>query len=135
MDIKHLTPDYAVSEQILVEDVAALKEAGFAVVICNRPDHENPPELHMAMIRAAVEAAGMRFVENPIQGGGFGADAIALQKATLAETDGPVFAYCRSGTRSSFVWALSMARELPAEAILEAGASAGYDLSSLAPYL
>ncbi|MDE3029426.1 MAG: TIGR01244 family phosphatase, partial [Paracoccaceae bacterium] len=40
MEIRALTPDYAVSPQIEPADVAAIKAAGYTTVICNRPDRE-----------------------------------------------------------------------------------------------
>lgn len=130
MDIRHLTPTFAVSPQIALEDVAALKEAGFTTVICNRPDAEVPPELGSAAMQAAVEAAGMTFVLNPVDGAAMTMENVESQGAA-ADGDGPVFAYCRSGTRSSIVWALSRAGTMDTDAILSACAAGGYDLGHL----
>ena len=59
----------------------------------------------------------------------------AMQKA-LAEADGPVLAFCRSGTRSTFVWALARGFEGDDPAVLtEKAAKAGYDISPIAPLL
>ena len=46
--------------------------------------------------------------------------------------DAPVLAYCRSGTRSTLLWALTMARSgmHPAE-IAEKAANAGYDIAPI----
>ena len=130
MDIRHLTPTFAVSPQIAPEDAAELKEAGFTTVICNRPDHEVTPDIAAAAMQAAVEAAGMRFVLNPVDGAAMTLDNVEAQGAA-AEGDGPVFAYCRSGTRSSIVWALSQAGKMETDAILAACAAGGYDLGHL----
>ncbi|MBE3639201.1 TIGR01244 family sulfur transferase [Mangrovicoccus algicola] len=135
MQIAHLTPDYAVSPQISTEDVAALKAAGFTTVICNRPDHEVPPGLQAEALRAAVEAAGMTFVHNPVEGGTLGEEAVPVQREALEDAQGPVFAYCRSGNRSSVAWALAMAPRMPVDDILAAARAAGYDLGGLRPYL
>ncbi|MEY3954790.1 MAG: hypothetical protein RL229_190, partial [Pseudomonadota bacterium] len=43
----------------------------------------------------------------------------------------PVFAYCRTGTRCSTLWALSHAKKLPIDEILNKTQIAGYDLSPL----
>jgi uncharacterized protein (TIGR01244 family) len=110
MDIRYLSPDYAVSPQIEPRDVARLKEAGFTTVICNRPDEEIPEALHAEALRAAVEGAGMTFVVNPIAKGGMSEENIAAQTAAMAGAAGPVFAYCASGNRSSIVWALTQRR-------------------------
>ncbi|WP_108263606.1 TIGR01244 family sulfur transferase [Mangrovicoccus ximenensis] len=135
MQIAYLTPDYAVSPQITIEDVAALKAAGFTTVICNRPDHEIPPIYQAQSIRPVVEAAGMTFIDNPIEGGTLGETAVPVQRGAIEAADGPVFAYCRSGNRSSVAWALSMAPDMPVAEILAAAQKAGYDLNGLRPYL
>ena len=68
MDIRQITPDYAVSPQIEPADIAAIKAAGFRTVICNRPDEEVTAELGAAAMRDAAEAAGLAFVDNPVNG-------------------------------------------------------------------
>lgn len=130
MEIRQLTPDFAVSPQITSEDVEALKDAGFTTVVCNRPDHEVTPDIGAEAIRAAVEAAGMRFVLNPVDGAAMTLENVEAQGAA-AQGDGPVFAYCRSGTRSSIVWALSQAGKMPTDDILAACAAGGYDMAHL----
>jgi uncharacterized protein (TIGR01244 family) len=131
MDIRRITPGYAVSPQIAPEDVAAIAAAGFTTIICNRPDHEVGPELQADAIRAAAEAAGLAFVPNPVENGAMTMDMVTGQGDAIAAAPGPVFAYCRSGTRSSIVWALSRAGQEPTDAILQAAAAAGYDLAGL----
>jgi uncharacterized protein (TIGR01244 family) len=133
MDIRRITPDYAVSPQIEPEDLPAIAAQGFRVVVCNRPDAENPSELSAAVMRIATEAAGLRFVDNPVTHPTMTAERIAAQAAALE--DGPVLAYCASGTRSSVLWSLAQAGRIPAEEILTATARAGYDLSALRPRL
>ncbi len=58
-------------------------------------------------------------------------DMVTTQGDTLAKADGPVFAWCRSGTRSTIVWALSQAGQQPTDALVQAAADAGYDLSGV----
>ena len=134
MDFARITPDYAVAPQIAPEDAEAVRAAGFTDVVCNRPDEEVPPDLSADALQAACEAAGLRFHRNPVRNGALGEAEVAAQRAAIAAADGPVLAYCRSGTRSAAVWALG-ARELDADAILAATSRAGYDLSGLRPHL
>ncbi|MCY1125583.1 TIGR01244 family sulfur transferase [Frigidibacter sp. RF13] len=134
MEIRHLTESYAVSPQIAPEDVAALKAAGFVRVICNRPDREIPPELHSEAMRKAVEAAGLEFVDNQIVPGDFSPAILARQAEAMA-ADGPVFAYCASGNRSSIAWALTQAGKRPADELIGAAARWGYNLEQLRPML
>lgn len=131
MEIRSLTPGYAVSAQIEPADVPGLKAAGFTTVICNRPDAEVPAELAAAALKIAVEAAGMRFVDNPVATTGASEVNIAAQAAALAGATGPVFAYCRSGHRSAVTWVLSQAGRTPAQTLITAAARGGYDLGSL----
>lgn len=135
MDIRYLSPDYAVSPQIEPGDAARLKEAGFTTVICNRPDEEIPADLHADRVRAAVEAAGMTFVLNPISKGGMSEDNIASQTNAMAAAPGPVFAYCASGNRCSIVWALSQAGTQSTDALIGAAAQHGYQLDPLRPMI
>jgi uncharacterized protein (TIGR01244 family) len=46
-----------------------------------------------------------------------------------------VLAFCRSGTRSTTLWALSQAGKLPAHEIIAQAARAGYDMSHLLGHL
>jgi uncharacterized protein (TIGR01244 family) len=127
MEIRHLTDLYAVSPQILPEDVATLKAAGFVRVICNRPDGEIPEALHASQMRKIVESAGMDFVDNQVVPGNFSPEIVATQAAAM-QANGPVFAYCASGNRSSVVWALSQAGMVPADDLIATAARWGYNL-------
>ncbi|WP_347310252.1 TIGR01244 family sulfur transferase [Defluviimonas sp. SAOS-178_SWC] len=133
MEIRYLTDDYAVSPQIAPEDVAAIRAAGFTTVIDNRPDGEIPPQLHTDPMRAAVEAAGLRFVVNPVIGGAISDQNVTAQRAAIDTAEGPVFAYCASGNRSSIVWAMSQAGRAPTDTLIETAARWGYNLEPFRP--
>lgn len=135
MQLRQVTPRYFVSPQISAEDVPALAEAGFTHVICNRPDVEVPPSHQAAAIGAAVEAAGMTFLVNPLTHDTMTPDRTTLQRETLETAEGKVLAYCASGTRSTVAWTLSHAGDLGADGVLQAAAEAGYDLGALRPRL
>ncbi len=135
MDIRRITPDYAVAPQIEPADMAALAEAGFRAVINNRPDAEIPPELQSDAMRRAAEAAGLAYVENPVINGGLTLEMVIAQGAAVAGADGPVLAWCRTGTRSSIVWALAQAGKMPTGEILGKLRAAGYDLPQLGPQI
>jgi len=105
MNYRQITPDYAVSPQISIDDVAEIKQAGFRSVICNRPEGEDPGQPSVASIKAAVEAAGLAFRWIPVLSGQMTAENVADQAAALDEIEGPVLAYCRSGTRCTNLYA------------------------------
>ncbi|MCC5984262.1 MAG: TIGR01244 family phosphatase [Rhodobacteraceae bacterium] len=133
MEIRPIADGYAVSPQITPEDVAAIRDAGFTTVICNRPDGEIPPEVQAEAIRAAVEGAGLRFVLNPVVGGAITMDNVEAQGAALEDSAGPVLAYCASGNRSSIVWALALAGKRPTDELIAAGTRYGYALEQFRP--
>jgi len=135
MDIRAITPDYAVSPQIEPQDLPAIKAAGYVTVIDNRPDGEIPPHLHADTMRKAAEALGLTFVANPVIGGAMTMDNVAAQGAAIAASPGPVFAYCASGNRSSVVWALSQAGKRPVDELVGLPARFGYQLDHLRPQI
>ncbi|MBY6006647.1 TIGR01244 family phosphatase [Salipiger bermudensis] len=135
MAMIELTPGYSVAPQIALEDMQAAADAGVTLVICNRPDEEVPPELsHRAMEEAAREA-GLDFAYIPVTNEGLTLDQVTRQAELLAKAEGPVLAYCRSGTRCSIVWAMGKAGELPVDEILATTAKAGYQLEGIRPTL
>ena len=131
MDIRALTPTYAVSPQIDLSDLTAIKAAGYTTVIDNRPDGEIPAHLHTPHMQAAAESLGLRFVANPVIGGALTMENVAVQAQAMAEATGPVFAYCASGNRCSVVWALMSAKDRPADELIGIPAQHGYNLGHL----
>ncbi|MDV7143509.1 TIGR01244 family sulfur transferase [Tropicimonas sp. TH_r6] len=135
MDIRALTDVYAVSPQITPEDIPAIAAAGFRRIICNRPDEEVVDGLRSEHVRLAAEAAGLEFVAIPLaQGDSFSSDIIR-QRDAIADAEGPVLAYCASGTRSTIVWMFLSARSQPVGDLLECANRAGYPLAALRPQL
>ncbi|MFZ1468914.1 MAG: TIGR01244 family sulfur transferase [Paracoccaceae bacterium] len=131
MDIRPLTPDYAVSPQIEIADLAAIKAAGFGVVINNRPDGEIPPHLHAAEMGRAAQALGLVFVVNPVIGGALTLQNVTAQAQAMEQAVGPVLAYCASGNRCSVVWALTQAGCRPTDELIAVPAQYGYALDHL----
>ncbi|MFC3568475.1 TIGR01244 family sulfur transferase [Paracoccus sp. TOH] len=134
MDLRQLTPDLAVSAQIQPEDLPALAEAGFRVLINNRPDDEVGPGEDDETMRQAAEAAGIRYFFNPFTPGRITPDLISAQAEALS-APGPKLAYCRSGNRSTVLWALAQAGQEPVADLIETAARAGYDLSGMRPLI
>lgn len=104
MEIRQITDDYAVSPQIAVTDIAAIKEAGFRSIVCHRPDGEQPGQPSAADIAVAAEAADLIFRHIPFVGGQMTDADVAAMVAALDEIPGPVFAFCRSGARSTNIF-------------------------------
>jgi uncharacterized protein (TIGR01244 family) len=123
--------------QISLADVAAAKALGVTMIINNRPDGEEPNAPQGADIEAATNAAGMAYVAIPVTHAGFSHPQIdAMNAAIVAANDGKVLAYCRSGTRSTLLWALAQAAKGESPRVIAAKAGdAGYDVSPISMML
>lgn len=135
MDARMITPAYSVSPQILPEDMADIAARGFVTVICNRPDAEVPPDIHADVMAQAAAQAGLAFHALPLTHQTMTPENIARQRALIEGSQGPVLAYCASGTRSSVIWALGEAGHSPVDQVLAATRAAGYALDNLRPTL
>ncbi|HEX6114894.1 MAG TPA: TIGR01244 family sulfur transferase [Geminicoccaceae bacterium] len=135
MKIAKLTPFLAVSPQIAEADLGALAAQGFRAVINNRPDGEAEDQPESAALAAAAGRVGLEYRRVPVVSGKITDDDVASFAQALDEVKGPVLAFCRTGTRSTTLWALAEARHLAPEAILATAAEAGYDLAALKPRL
>ncbi|GAO54923.1 TIGR01244 family sulfur transferase [Novosphingobium sp. MD-1] len=119
------------SPQITVADVAEAKALGIAVIINNRPEDESDDQTPGAAIEAAAREAGIAYHAIPVTHAGFAAWQVeAMRKALDQAGDQPVLAYCRSGTRSTLLWALAEAAAGRNPSRIAAGAAgAGYDIT------
>ncbi len=107
MDIKKLDDDVAVLAQPTAAAVAELRQAGFAALICNRPDDEAAGQPGFAEIAAEAERLGMQARYLPVVPGKITPADGAAFAALLAELPKPVAAYCRTGNRSETLWKLA----------------------------
>ena len=107
MDISKITDDYAVTPQILADDVANIAAADFLTVICTRPDGEEPGQPMAAEIAAACAKAGLAFHHIPVSSMPIPPVDVRRHRNIVEESAGPVLAYCRSGQRSIVIWQAS----------------------------
>ncbi|WP_029042297.1 TIGR01244 family sulfur transferase [Cucumibacter marinus] len=135
MELKTINDRVSVSGQIQPSDLDAIKEAGFVMVVNNRPDGEAPDQPTGAEIKSRAEALGLTYVEIPMGREGVTPDMIEATRNALDSAAGKVLCYCRTGTRSTTLWALSQSGALPAEEILSSASKAGYDMNHLSAYL
>jgi uncharacterized protein (TIGR01244 family) len=135
LELKRINEHVSVSPQISPDDVAAIKAAGFVAIVNNRPDGESPDQPPSAVIEKAAHDAGLAYHYIPLGREGVTPEMVEETKSVLEGSAGPVFCYCRSGTRSTTLWALSQAGKQPATEIISAAANAGYDMSHLAGHL
>lgn len=135
MSFRTVTEDFSAFGQVQVEDLQLAVDQGFKSLIINRPDGEDPGQPTAAETTQAAEALGLEVRFIPLISGQLTLEHIEQTKAALAEMPGPILAHCRSGMRSTTLWALASKGVLSADEIISAAANAGYDLSGLRPNL
>ena len=131
-DFRRVTDELSVAPQISVADVAEAARQGFTTIINNRPDGEEPGQPTSAQIEAAAKAAGLAYAHVPVRGGP-GPDQVAAVREVVDHAEGPVLAFCRSGTRSIVTWSIGQAQSgaLSRGDLVGLGRQAGYDLSGV----
>lgn len=75
----------------------------------------------------------MEFAYLPVTPQGATMETVRELSQLLGEPHGPVLAYCRSGTRSTTLWALAEAGRVDTNEILSQANAAGYDLGGMRP--
>jgi uncharacterized protein (TIGR01244 family) len=129
-DFRRLSPTVLASPQITVDDVVEAARLGVGLIVNNRPEDESPDQTPGTTIEQAARAAGIGYVAIPVTHAGFSAPQVAAMRTALDDAgERTVLAYCRSGTRSTLLWALAEARAgQDPDALTSAAAAAGYDL-------
>ncbi|OOG48638.1 TIGR01244 family sulfur transferase [Rhodanobacter sp. C01] len=133
MQIHPLADQLSVAAQIDVGDIATLAAQGFRSVINNRPDGEAAAQPASALLETAARQAGLVYRHIPVVSGQLSDAQVQVFAEALDMLPRPTLAFCRTGTRSTMLWALQASG--PADAILQIAQEAGYDLSALRPRL
>ncbi|EGF33272.1 Oxidoreductase (flavoprotein) [Oxalobacteraceae bacterium IMCC9480] len=131
MDIRPLAAGLSVSPQILPADLAAIAQAGFRAIICNRPDGEGADQPLFAELARAAQEAGLEAHYLPAESGKVTDEQGAAFGALLANLPKPVLAYCRTGMRSTTMWALAAAGKQTLPQVLAAAQQAGFDMKGV----
>jgi len=125
-----------VNGQISPEDVAELKALGVTLIVNNRPDGEDVGQPTSGEIEAAAKAAGIDYRHVPIARGMGPSDVEAMCEAIHAAGDGKMFAFCRSGNRSTLAWAVAKSEDgASREELNRCASQAGFDLGPVAHLL
>ena len=131
MKFAKINNELTVSDQITIEDLKEIQAQGYKTIFCNRPDQESEGQLTFLTIEKEAQNLGIKAIHQPVIGGQISDDDIAQFGSSFELAQKPIFAYCRTGTRCSMLWALSQAKTLPIDEVLNKTQIAGYDLSSL----
>jgi uncharacterized protein (TIGR01244 family) len=125
-----------VGGQIEPGDIARLKAEGVTMIVNNRPDDEEPGQPRAAEIEQAARAAGLDYRFVPVGHSGLSADQVQAMAEAIEAAEGRMLAFCRSGTRSTYLWALARAQQGEAgSALIGKAAAAGYDLRPIGALL
>jgi sulfide:quinone oxidoreductase len=131
MKFAKINNELTVSDQITIEDLKEIQAQGYKTIFCNRPDQESEGQLAFSVIEKEAQSIGIKAIHQPVIGGQISDDDISQFGSSFELAQKPVFAYCRTGTRCSTLWALSHAKKMPIDEILNKTQIAGYDLSPL----
>ena len=133
---RKLTNDIYTAPQIGVAEIAEAAALGVTLIINNRPEDESDDQTAGAEIEAAALAAGMDYVAIPVTHSGFSEPQVQAMADALEGATGGVLAYCRSGTRSTLLWALAESSQGgDPDALTNMAAKAGYDVSPIRPLM
>ena len=133
-EFKSLTETMLAAGQIAPDDVARAKDAGVTVIINNRPDDEAPGQPAGSEIAAAARRAGIDYVAIPVSSAGFSLPQVDSMAAAIDGAEGKVLAFCRTGTRSTLLWAMTQAKAgRDIDTVAGEAQAAGYDISAVRP--
>lgn len=138
MQFAKISDNFSAAGQLRPEDMAEVAAQGFKTVINNRPDGEGGPEQPSSeACRAAAEEAGLTYHYIPMTTQTLSVELLGDFHRAVTDSPQPVLAHCRSGARSTALWALNEAsyngREV--EEVIRRAKEAGYDLSNMQPLL
>ncbi|CAG9294942.1 protein tyrosine phosphatase family protein [Celerinatantimonas diazotrophica] len=128
MEIHQITKQLSVCPQLTVDEIKTIHQLGYQTIICNRPDGEQPEQPKAEDLKQAAEELGMTFIFQPIVNGQIEFSDGTEFLSYLESSNTPILAYCRTGTRSTILWALSQHNRLSAEQIRQQTLAAGYKI-------
>jgi sulfide:quinone oxidoreductase len=131
MDIHTLGADLSVAPQIHPADVAELAKAGFRSIICNRPDGEASDQPGYSEIERVAAEHGLQVRYLPAESGKVTDEQGRAFGQLMTELPKPVLAFCRTGMRSTTMWALWQGAQMPLPQIMGRAAKAGFDLKGV----
>lgn len=100
-DFRVLDDNISVSGQILLEQMSEIAAKGYKSIICNRPDGEAFDQPDFALVSVAAKAAGLEARYIPVEPTGLTMENVDATRTALDELERPIYAYCRSGARST----------------------------------
>ena len=132
LEITHITPNFAIGPQPTSKDFAAIRSAGFSSILNARPDNEAGSYLLSTEARELANLEGLTYVHCPSENHAlFEIDIINQFERALTDIPPPIFAHCKSGTRTTILWALVAARHRHVDNVIAILRRAGQELEFL----
>lgn len=128
--MKRIYKNFYAAHQIQAKDIAQLKQEKFEYVLCNRPDNEVQDQPSAEVIKSECLANGIEFLHLPITPGDFNLEAI-METEKVLKTAKKTLAYCRTGTRSTMLWAFAKTKDLEVDEVLKITDHSGYNFQHL----
>ena len=130
--LMQLAPGLTAAGALSADNIEALAASGVKTIVNNRPDNEDPGQLPAADARKLCEVHGIAYHHIPFVAATLTKAQIDAFEQVLMTGSHPMVAHCRSGTRSTMIWALTRMRQGDDPAALVAlGAKNGVDISAL----
>ena len=108
-----------------------MKENGFKTIFCNRPDSEEINQPATEELKKIANELGLNFIHQPVTANAISQEDVNNFKIHYEKAEKPIFAFCRTGTRSTMLWSLSQTKERSTDEIIKITSEAGYDMSQL----
>ena len=137
MNLVKITPKLAVASQPDPAEFTGLVEDGYGLVINNRPDGEEAAQPGSAVEEQAAREAGIAYLHLPVGGAPLTETEIRQFQDAIADSEAPVLAHCKSGTRSLTLWAIGEVLDgrMKAEDLRPFGQHIGFDLRGAEAWL
>lgn len=131
LEIRKLDDTLSVTAQLHLSHLAEIAARGFKAVINNRPDAEAPEQPGSAALAQTAAELGLEYRHIPVVASAIGAPSITHFRQALDELPGPILAFCRSGLRSTTLWALANRETRTPDQLIASAKTAGFDLEAL----
>ena len=135
--MNRVTDKLSVRPQVTAGDIRMAKANGFAAIINNRPDDEEPGQPSAADNRAVAAAEGLGYTHIPVVPGQISETQILEFQDALSKTEGPVLAHCKTGIRSATLYVLGEVLDgrMRKDDVAPLGTRLGLDLTGAVTWL
>jgi uncharacterized protein (TIGR01244 family) len=135
--MKQISDKLHVRPQLTAEDIRRAKSQGFAAIINNRPDGEEPGQPSAAENRSIAEGEQLAYTHIPVTAEQIGESQVRAFQQALSQADGPVLAHCKTGTRSATLFAIGEVLDgrMGKDQVIAFGQAVGVDLSGAVKWL